>query len=79
MDERRDQPLEPEAGVPLPIAASTRLSPVQEAWGAYTGHATHCDTCRSRDGGRCERAESLYRAYEQLSSAATRQLNRGTI
>jgi hypothetical protein len=72
VDERKDQP--PEAGSHPPIVSVSRLSPVQEAWGAYVDHATHCPACRSRDGGRCETAETLHRLYEQLGDSASRKL-----
>ena len=80
MAERRDQPPEPETGPRLPaIPRGTRLSPVQEAWGAYVDHATHCDICRSPDAGHCETAETLHRAYEDIGNAAFRKLRHGAI
>lgn len=73
VDEPRDQPAaEPERAPQIP--ASTKLSPLQEAWGAYVEHATHCPVCRSPDAGRCDEAEELYRAYEQQGDAAYRKL-----
>ncbi|MFI6560425.1 hypothetical protein [Streptomyces sp. NPDC050534] len=73
MTEGRDQP--PEPGSHPPITGRATLSPVQEAWGAYVDHATHCSLCRSRDGGKCERAEELYGAYREADGEAFRQLH----
>lgn len=76
MDERRDKRADPEPGAQPPAAlpAGTRLSPVQEAWGAYVDHALHCTACRSRDAGSCETAEELHRAYKQVSDGAFKRL-----
>jgi len=74
MAERRDK--QPEPGTrPALIASGTNLSPVQRAWGAYTDHATHCDTCRSLDAGSCDTAETLYRAYRATEDDAYRQVH----
>lgn len=73
MDEVTDQPPERGSHPPIP-AARARLSPVQEAWGAYVDHATHCTTCRSPDDGSCVTAEALYRTYEQQGANASRKV-----
>lgn len=75
MDERRDPPPQPESH-PL-IASGAKLAPPQEAWGAYVEHATHCNNCRSREGGRCAEAETLYLAYQKADGEAFRQLHHG--
>ena len=75
VDDRRDNEPAPEPGPQAPaIPAATRLSPLQESWGAYVDHATHCEICRSPDDGKCDTAESLYRAYEAQGAEAYRRL-----
>ncbi|WP_405673326.1 hypothetical protein [Streptomyces sp. NBC_01530] len=76
MDERREDPAAP--GSHPPITGAAKLAPPQEAWGAYVDHATHCDVCRSHDGGKCDPAETLYRAYQEADGEALRQYNRRT-
>jgi hypothetical protein len=73
MDEPTDPPAEPDSRPPV-IAAATRLSPIQEAWGRYTGHATGCSGCRDIDRGRCLTGEELYRAYREQGERAYEQL-----
>lgn len=79
MEQRRDEQPQPESGPPPSglIASGAQLAPPQEAWGAFLDHATHCDTCRSRDVGSCEEAEVLYRAYQKADAEAFRRLHRG--
>lgn len=76
MDESRAHQPDPEGGAqPAPaLPAGTRLSPVQEAWGDYVRHATHCQICRSIDAGPCEQAEQLHRTYEEAGDNAFRRL-----
>lgn len=73
MDEPTDPGGEPDSRPPV-IAAATRLSPLQEAWGAYTGHATTCAGCRDIDRGRCTTGEGLYRTYQQHGEQAYERL-----
>lgn len=79
MGERRGDQPPPESGLPQPglIAGGVRLTPVQESWGAFIEHATHCDDCRSLDAGPCLTADALYRAYQEADSEAFRRY-RGT-
>lgn len=71
MEERRDQP--PAQGTRPPVIASAaRLSPLQEAWSRYVTHTTDCEHCRDVDRGRCERSETLWRAYRGHEDAAYR-------
>jgi hypothetical protein len=77
MEERRDQQPPPVTRPPVIASTASRLSPVQEAWGAYVEHTTHCDNCRSLDGGRCAESDTLYRSYRQADSDAYRQLHHG--
>jgi hypothetical protein len=73
VDEPRDPP--PAAESPQPaISAGTRLSPVQEAYGDYTGHAIRCPKCRDIDRDRCTDGEQLWHAYQQMSDQAYRRL-----
>ncbi|MFF3928310.1 hypothetical protein [Streptomyces hirsutus] len=73
MDESRD-PAAPPERAPA-VAARTRLTPIQEAWGAYVNHSLHrCLVCRSADGSPCTTAEGLYRTYRQLTDDAHRQM-----
>lgn len=75
MDERRDKQPQAEPGAqPLALPAASKLSPVQQAWGAYVDHALHCPICRSTDQGSCDTAEQLYRAYTKTGDSAFRQL-----
>jgi hypothetical protein len=76
VDERRDaEPLPQDAWPPL--AAASRLSPVQQAYGAYTGHAIACDACRDVDRT-CTDAEGLWKAYQAAGDAAYEQLADGS-
>jgi hypothetical protein len=76
VDERRD-PQPPAQGARPPLAAVARLSPVQQAYGAYTGHAIACDACRDVDRS-CADAEALWRAYRAAGDAAYERLADGS-
>lgn len=76
MDERRDAQPPPQDGRP-PLAAASRLSPTQQAYGAYTGHAVACDACRDVDRT-CGTAEQLWKAWKTLTDDAFEQLARET-
>jgi hypothetical protein len=76
MDERRDAELPPQGAWP-PLAAASRLSPVQQAYGAYTGHAIACDACRDVDRS-CADAEALWRAYRAAGDEAYDRLADGS-
>jgi hypothetical protein len=76
MDERRD-PYPPLQGGRPPLAAVSRLSPTQQAYAAYTGHAIHCEECRDVDRT-CPEAEELWKAYHKVSDDAYAQLAEGT-
>lgn len=68
MDEGRDTG--PDGTARAPLAAGVgQLSPVQQAYAAYTGHAIRCDDCRD-PGHTCETAETLWRTYRTVSGAA---------
>lgn len=68
VDDGRERP--PGGTDRAPLAAGvSRLSPLQEAWGAYTGHSVACDACRDVDQ-KCETAEALWRTYRTVSEAA---------
>ena len=69
MDERREPPPRPTDRAPIP-AGRARLSPVQEAWGAYVEHSLRlCPACRRVDGSPCADAEALYAEYQRLANA----------
>ncbi|MFI8206922.1 hypothetical protein [Streptomyces sp. NPDC085937] len=52
-----------------------RLSPLQEAWGAYVHHSLRqCPVCRRADGSPCETAEELYRAYREVGKQVTEKV-----
>ena len=72
MDERRDPPPPAQGGRP-PLAAISRLSPLRQAYGAYTGHAVACDACRDVDRT-CAAAERLWRAYRAIADDACDQM-----
>ena len=75
MDEGRQPP--PEDGTRRrPIAAGTRLSPVQEAYGAAAAHSLDCTWCRDIDRDRCSVGDALWSTYLELSDAAYQQLRR---
>lgn len=76
MAEPRDQP--PTPGSYPPVVASARLSPLQEAWSRYVTHTTTCGHCRDIDRGRCERSETLWRAYQAHDEQAYRGITGGT-
>ncbi|MFD4596682.1 hypothetical protein ACFWPQ_01490 [Streptomyces sp. NPDC058464] len=73
MDERREAT--DDAQPPrLPLAAAgSRLSPVQEAYAAYTEHAIACDDCRN-PGLSCEAAGVLWRAYMAIANQAAQKM-----
>ena len=75
MDERRDQQADVQPARP-PLAAASRLSPVQQAYAAYTGHAIRCDACRDVDRT-CAEAGELWKTYRAVSDAAYVQLTEG--
>ncbi|MCX5522564.1 hypothetical protein OG342_06765 [Streptomyces bobili] len=78
MDEPRDTPPPAESGPRLPLAtANSRLSPVQQAYAAYTGHAIACPACRDVDRT-CPDAGELWTAYRAISDDAYAQLAEGT-
>ena len=72
MDERRDPPPDGQDRAPLASAAS-RLTPVQEAYAAYTEHAIACHECRD-PGSSCEVAGVLWRTYMAIANRAARQV-----
>lgn len=73
MDEGREP--EPEQGTRrAAIAAGTRLSPVQEAYGAYAKHAVSCRWCRDIDHGRCGVGDELWGVYQEVSAEAYRRM-----
>lgn len=74
MDERRDPPPQPVTHRPVIPSIAGRLSPVQEAWGAYVQHGLKCGPCRSLDGGRCEEAVMLYGVWQAVDKAAHERL-----
>ena len=71
VDEGRDHPPTAESGPP--IAAGTRLSPVQEAWRAYVRHERRCAVCRGRDS-RCAESTRLWQAWQELDGEVRRRL-----
>lgn len=73
MDERRDHQPAADSGSPL-VAAHTRLTPVQEAWGAYARHQLHCRRCSDLDAGLCPTAGQLRQEWESLTQDAFRRL-----
>jgi hypothetical protein len=76
MDEGRDPA--PEQGTRhAPIAAGTRLSPLQEAYGAAATHSLNCDWCRDIDRDRCGEGARLWRVYEEIGDQAYRQMPHG--
>lgn len=77
MSDSRDDPPTP-ASRPDLIASTTRLSPVQEAYGASTRHALGCSKCRDIDRDRCSTGDDLWNAYLEISAQAYRRLARET-
>jgi hypothetical protein len=75
VDEGRQPPAE-DGTRRAPIAAGTRLSPLQEAYSAYTDHAVHCPSCRDIDRGRCSAGDDLWSQYQDVGAEAYRQLRR---
>lgn len=68
----------PRAERPRLVAAHTGLSPVQEAYGAWTRHQLACSTCRDIDAGPCSTAALLHRHWEVLAQAAVRRVADGS-
>ncbi|GAA2192666.1 hypothetical protein GCM10009787_11170 [Streptomyces bangladeshensis] len=56
------RPPQPAADPP----ARANLSPIQQAYSKYVGHAVGCQVCRSVDGEPCTEGEVLWEAYRQL-------------
>ena len=77
MSESRDDPPTPASRRDL-IASTTRLSPVQEAYGASTRHALGCPKCRDIDRDRCSEGDKLWNDYLAISDQAYRRLARET-
>jgi hypothetical protein len=75
MPEGREQPPTPQAPARV-TAGAGRLSPVQQAYAAYAGHATRCWACRSVDE-RCAEGEGLHKIYRRILEDAGRQLAGG--
>ena len=73
MDERRDLQPAADSGPPL-VAANTRLTPVQEAWGDYARHQLHCPQCADVDTGPCPTAGQLRQEWESITRDAFRRL-----
>lgn len=73
MDEPTNQPAPADSRPPL-VAAHTRLTPVQEAWGAYARHQLHCRRCSDLDAGLCPTAGQLRQEWESLTQDAFRRL-----
>ncbi|WP_265560993.1 hypothetical protein [Streptomyces hygroscopicus] len=73
MDEPRDQPAPAESRL-HPLAAAASLTPIQQAYGRYVGHALTCDACRDIDRS-CDKAELLWRAYQAHGEQAYRRLD----
>jgi hypothetical protein len=69
MDEPRGEQPTPSPRTPM-VAAGATLSPVQQAYGQWTGHALKCPICRDVDGGRCDTADMLWRAYQASGKRA---------
>lgn len=76
MDERRDAQPPAQAARP-PLAAMGRLSPTQQAYGAYTAHAIACEACRDVDRT-CPTAAELRRVWKAMTDAAFDELARET-
>ena len=72
MDDGREHP--PDGTDRAPIAAGvSKLSPVQEAWGAFTRHSLQCKACRDVDQ-KCTTAGQLWRRWQDVSVRAARQV-----
>ena len=82
MDERRDP--NPDDGTVRSAAAAAvlaagvgQLTPVQQAYSAYTRHSLRCDDCRDIDRS-CRVAEELWRNYRTVSGHACDQIGDST-
>ncbi|WP_159062967.1 hypothetical protein [Streptomyces scabiei] len=74
MNEPTDPPPGPDSTPPVIAVGTAGLSPVQQAWSDYVGHATRCSLCRSTGAGKCEEAERLHHAYSQCGKQAYERL-----
>jgi hypothetical protein len=72
VDEPRDQQADAAPRAPK-VAAASRLSPNQEAYGAYTVHRLKCANCRDTTG--CAEADRLRRDWLALADDAFGQLD----
>ncbi|WP_329472798.1 hypothetical protein OIE75_30035 [Streptomyces sp. NBC_01723] len=77
MDEPTNQP-SPADSRPRLVAAHTDLAPPKEAWAAYARHSLACRVCGDVDGGVCESAGELRRAWVAATDGAFRRLAGGT-
>ncbi|MEU6681479.1 hypothetical protein [Streptomyces sp. NPDC046853] len=76
MDEPTNPP--PRAVRPPLVAARVRLSPVQEAYGAWARHQLSCSVCRNVDAGPCQTVGLLRRQWDALAGAAVRRVADGS-
>lgn len=77
MAEPRDPQPDPGTHPPAIASVAGRLSPLQQAYSRYVRHTNRCDHCRDVDRGRCERSETLWRAYRAHEDAAYRGIADG--
>ncbi|WP_159006873.1 hypothetical protein [Streptomyces sp. NRRL S-813] len=73
MDEPRD-PAPGDGSSRQPAVGVGRLSPVQQAYSAYTVHYLACVICRDVDRGWCDVAEQLWKVYQAADEVAYRKL-----
>ncbi|MFJ9633861.1 hypothetical protein ACIRU8_39815 [Streptomyces sp. NPDC101175] len=76
MEERRDEPPPAVTRPPVIASGAGTLSPLQQAYSNYVRHATACDRCRDLDGGACETAGELWRAYQAIGDDTYRRMPR---
>ena len=74
VDDSRDTPAQPGSSPPA-VVASTRLSPIQEAYGRWTTHTLECPQCQNIDSRACDESKELWRAWHEDTDDAYRKLN----
>lgn len=73
-----DEPKDPAPGQGrtrplLPVAG--QLTPVQQAYSDYATHFLTCVVCLNNQMPTCERAKTLWRAYEEQVETARRRMH----
>lgn len=59
-------PTPPAADPSRPVVSVAGLTPTQQAYSDYVGHAVACEACRAVGASPCVKSEALWEAYRRL-------------